>query len=214
MRGRYKLNKFKSKLENFWYYHKWATILTIFFAIVIILSFTCRNDVTPKDCKVAVVTETYVCNEQINLDQLVKDKIVDINEDGLFSVNVGEYVIGNNPSNDQTLIQQILTSFSSGGTGLYIFDKSNLDRFMQYDAFAPLDYNILSKDVIAERSAFTKDGRTYAVSLAGCGLIENFNFKTDDLYASVIFDRPEEDIDAKTLQAAENAKVILKELLK
>ena len=214
MKGRYKLKNFKSKLENFWYYHKWATILTIFFAIGIIQLVTYRNDTIPQDCEVAVVAGTYVCNEQINFDELVKDKIVDINEDGIYSVNVGEFIIGNNPSSDQTSIQQILASFSSGDTGLYIFDKVNLDRFMQYDAFAPLDHNILSKDVIAERSAFSKDGRTYAVSLAGCGLIENYNFKTDDLYAAVIFDRPEEDIDAKTLQSAENAKVILKELLK
>lgn len=208
------MKNFKSKLENYWYYHKTATILVIVFVCALAMLISAHNDNLPQDGKVSVITQGYVSTKQINFDDLVNGKISDLNNDGIYSLNVNEIVLsGDQSSSEQTSISQVLASFSTGDTGLYIFDKTNLDRFMVYDAFEPLE-NLLSEEILNERQAYSKDGKIYAVSLAGCGLTENYEFITDDLYAAVIFDRPIEDFDEKTKQLADNSKTLLTELLK
>ena len=177
--------------------------------------FTSYTDSLPQDGKVMVVTSGYVANEAINFDGLIDGKIVDVNKDGISTLSVTELTLtaGGSSSNDQTTSSQVLSSFTSGDTGLYIFDKTNLDRFMAFDAFEPLE-NLLPEDVVKEHAAFSRDGKTFAVSLAGLGLVEKYNFTIDELYAAVIFDRPLDDTDEKTKQLADNAKVLLCELFK
>ena len=40
------MNQFKKKLENYWYHYKWATIITVFFGIALII---CMAQCTAKD---------------------------------------------------------------------------------------------------------------------------------------------------------------------
>ena len=208
------MKNFKKKWENYWYYHKGATILTIIFVLATVMLFTTYSDSLPQDGKVYIVSAGYVSNEIINFNNLIEGKIIDVNGDGLYSLNVTELThSAKSSSTDQETSSQVVSSFSTGDVGLYIFDKTNLDFFMAYDAFEPLE-NLLPKDVINKRASFSRDGKTYAISLSGLGLTEKYNFTTDELYAAVIFDKPLEDTDEKTKQLADNSKVLLGELLK
>lgn len=209
------MKNFKQKWENYWYYHKAATILVIIFVLAVVLFIATADDSRSLDGNISIVTEGVVSASTISFDELIQDKIEDVNGDGVLSLNVNELWIAGDgsSSSDATSLQSVLASFSTGDTGLYIFDKTNLDRFIVYDAFCPLK-NVLSDDVLNAHETVMRDGTAYAISLKNCGLVENYDFETDDLYAAVIFDRPLEDTEIETKKLADNAKVVLCELLK
>ena len=168
----------------------------------------------PCDGTVYVVTSSYVSAEKINLDGLIQGNIEDVNKDKKHNLNVSEILLGDFESDSaEVTISQIVSSFSDGDVGLYIFDKKNLDYFMGYDAFMPLE-NILAQDVIDARGAYKKDGKTYAVSLEKSEFYKDYKFVTNDLYAAVIFERPDEEMDEDTKKFVSNSKVLLNELLK
>ena len=166
------------------------------------------------DGSVSIVTSEYLSSKQLSFDDMIAGKIEDVNNDGIMSLGVNEFVISSETdSTSQTNINQIISSFSTGETGLYIFDKANLERFMVYDAFRPLDH-FLPKEVLSERREAVKDGTAYAISLRGLGIAEKYGLATDELYGAVIFDRPIEDTDEKTKKLSDNAITLLFEFLK
>ena len=209
------MKNFKQKWENYWYYYKVPTILVIIFIFGAVMFFSAREDYSALDGKVSIVTTGVISSEQINFDEYVKDKVEDLDGDGYHALSINELWLSadGSQSSDVTTIQQVLASFSSGDTGLYIFDKANLDRFIVYDAFEPLE-NVLASETLEAHETVERDGTAYAISLKGIGLIENHEFNSDELYAAVIFDRPLEDTDEETKALADSSKVLLAELLK
>ena len=209
------MKNFKQKWENYWYYYKVPTILVIIFVLAAVLFFTSNEDMSARDGKIRIVTSGVLSTKEINFDEYVQGKIEDLDKDGIVSLNITEHWVTGDGSNnsDAATFQQVLSSFSTGDTGLYIFDKANLERFMIYDAFEPLQ-NVLDETVLNEHETFMRDEKIYAISLKGLGLAEKYEFNTDELYAAVIFDRPIEDTEEDAKKYAENAKVLLGELLK
>lgn len=207
------MKNFKTKFENFWYYHKWATILIIIFILSAVLLISTKTETAIYDGSVSVVTSEYLSSKQLSFDDMLEGKIEDVNNDGITSLGVNEYVISSETdSTSQANINQVISSFSTGETGFYIFDKANLERFMVYDAFRPLDH-FIPKEKLAERREAIKDGTAYAINLSGLGIAEKYGLATDELYGAVIFDRPIEDTDEKTKKLSDNAITLLFEFL-
>ena len=210
------MKNFKTKWDNYWYYHKGATILAIVFIFGIVLFFVSNDETLPSDGRVQFITTAVASEKSIDFDEAVSERLTDANNDGIRHLEVSETWIAQNPESDKNAassIQQIVGSFSAGKTGLYIFDKINLDRFMAYDAFEPLE-NVLPSPLLDGRESFERDGKIMAVRLSDSALLKSNQVLSDELYAAVIFSRPDGELDEQTAAGIANTEILLEELLK
>lgn len=208
--------KGKAKLSNFWYYYKWHTIAAIFVVLVAAITIhECATQIHP-DVSVLLATEASVSTTPLDFNAQFGELIEDVNEDGRKEVFLSEMWIPANPQDEQStvMLQKVDLEFAGGETKLYLFDKTNYDRYITRDAFTPVGRFIDLSGVPEEKKVYNEAGEVIALNLKGSAKLKEMGFQNDEIYACFLFVRPEYEEDPEEMAQYDNAKRIVEELLK
>lgn len=208
---------FKEWFENYWYHYRPHTIAGIIAFILIVMTLVqCVMTVEP-DVTIDLVTATAVTDSEINFSGVFDDVMVDADGDGekkfgIIPLYVPEDI---NSEQDMAMQQKMMLELAAGEAELFIYDKTNLDKYINHDAYAPLsDFIDISPYKDIEGKLIERDGVAYGINLKGSKKLAELNFKTDELYAVFHF-MPENELDDEYRVAKfKNATSILEELLK
>lgn len=206
----------KAKWDNYWYYYKIHTWIGIFVLFVMIVSISqCIQTVKP-DVTVDVVTTGALTESFWDADEYLNENITDINEDGNKHISWSSLYISAEGTGEQDVAmqQKMMVELAAGDVTLFLFDKTNLDRYITQDAYSPLaDFIDLTPYENEEGKLIERDGTVYAISLKGSQKLTEMGFANDDLYAAFRFVPEKSAKDEKKMAEYKNAAVILEELL-
>lgn len=206
----------KSKWDNYWYYYKIHTWIGIFVIFVLAVTITqCIQTVKP-DVQIDLVTSVPVTDSSIALDGVFDDVLADINEDGKKHISISTLYLSEqmNSEQDMAMQQKMMLELAAGDVTLFIFDKTNLDRYITQDAYAPLsDFIDVAPYQGSEGKLVERDGVPYAISLKGSKKLQELGFATDELYGAFRFVPEKAAKDEKKMMEYKNAAAILTELL-
>lgn len=209
--------QFKSKWDNYWYYYKIHTWIGIFVVFVLAVTITqCVQTVKP-DVYIDLVTSVPVTDSSIALDGVFDDVLTDVNEDEKKHINISTLYLNEEMKSEQDMAmqQKMMLELAAGDVTLFIFDKTNLDRYITQDAYSPLsDFIDLAPYQGMDGKLIERDGVPYAISLKGSKKLQELGFATDDLYGAFRFVPEKAAKDEKKMMEYQNAAAILTELLK
>lgn len=209
--------QFKSKWDNYWYYYKIHTWIGIFVVFVLAVTITqCVQTVKP-DVYIDLVTSVPVTDSSIALDGVFDDVLTDVNEDEKKHINISTLYLNEEMKSEQDMAmqQKMMLELAAGDVTLFIFDKTNLDRYITQDAYSPLsDFIDLAPYQGMDGKLVERDGVPYAISLKGSKKLQELGFATDDLYGAFRFVPEKAAKDEKKMMEYQNAAAILTELLK
>lgn len=209
-----KSTSIKEKLENFWYYYKTPVIIgVILIAIASYLISELTSSVS-SDLKISLVSQNPLSEGSINFNEGMPGLIKDINNDSEANITIQRTFLGEDITSDesQAYYQTVMGQLSDKGATLFIFDKINLDRMIKKDAFCPLD-ELIDISAYGDRVIYRNEVPV-ALSLDGSKVLSDMQFTDDDLYALVLFRRPEDANDSECIAEYENAALVLTELMK
>ncbi len=208
---------FKAKWDNYWYYYKIHTWVGIFILFVMIVTITqCVQTVKP-DVTVDVVTTGALTESFFDADGYLSENITDINNDGKKHVSWNNLYLSEDGKSEQdaAMQQKMMIELAAGDVTLFLFDKTNLERYITQDAYSPLSDFIDIKPYEGMEGKLTEhNGTVYAISLKGSKKLAEMGFLSDDLYAAFRFVPEKSAKDEKKMQEYYNAAIILEELLK
>lgn len=209
--------QFKSKWDNYWYYYKIHTWIGIFVVFVLAVTITqCVQTVKP-DVYIDLVTSVPVTDSSIALDGVFDDVLTDVNEDEKKHISISTLYLSEEMKSEQDMAmqQKMMLELAAGDVSLFIFDKTNLDRYITQDAYSPLsDFIDLTPYQAMDGKLVERDGVPYAISLKGSKKLQELGFATDDLYGAFRFVPEKAAKDEKKMMEYQNAAAILTELLK
>ncbi len=208
---------FKEWVENYWYHYRPHTIAGIIAFILIIFTLVqCAMTVDP-DVTIDLVTATAITDSEINFSGVFSDVMEDADRDGEKKFGIIALYIPEDISSEQDMAMQrkMMLELAAGEAELFIYDKINLDKYINQDAYAPLsDFIDITPYKDIEGKLIERDGVAYAISLKGSKKLSELNFKTDELYAVFHF-VPENSLeDEYRVAKFKNAAAVLEELLK
>ncbi|MBQ4517954.1 MAG: hypothetical protein II997_05160 [Clostridia bacterium] len=204
----------KEKLENFWYYYKTPVIIVVILIAIAAFLISELTSSVSSDLKISLTSQNPLTEGSINFNEGMPGLIKDINNDGEANITIQRTFLGEDITSDenQTYYQTLMGQLSDKGATLFIFDKINLDRMIKKDAFCPLN-ELIDISSYGDRVIYRNDVPV-ALSLAGSKVLSDMQFTEDDLYALVLFRRPEDTTDPKRIAEYENAALVLAELVK
>ena len=207
------MNDRKQKFENFWYYNKIPVLLglvALIFVGMASLSFITNSE---SDLKITMLTSVPQEEFGLFLKPMLQEHLIDINGDHYVEVGVRDMLLNDELTAEEsaTVQKAILSQMANRGATLFLFDRPNYELMVQKDAFCPLD-QIISLDGF-ENQVLYRDDVPVAVSLAGSKLLKEAGAVTEELYALVLFQRPEDADKPEIQQEYENAKIALELLL-
>lgn len=203
----------KEKLENFWYYNKMAVLLglvALVFVILASMSFFVNSE---SDLKITMLTSVQQEEFALSLKPLLQEHLIDINGDNYIEVGVRDMLLNDelDAESSANVQKSMLSQMANRGATLFLFDKANYDLMVQKDAFCPLD-QIISLEGLEDRVLYRND-IPVALSLAGSKMVKEAGAVTEELYALILFRRPEDAENEKISKEYENAKIALELLL-
>ncbi len=145
---------FKSRWENFWYYHKFGFWVFFILLVCTILAFDPFGDHTKPDYQIALLTEkSWTPQHQNRLKKLLEQYGDDLNGDGKVVVNL-TYMLQPKDSSAMELSEyeayklKVISSFEGGDTMIYLVDDFNLRNYgVAERLFSVLDdYSTLPED--------------------------------------------------------------------
>ncbi|MBR6729552.1 MAG: hypothetical protein IKL80_05250 [Clostridia bacterium] len=205
---------FKHKWEDFWYYHKVTVIICIFILVFIAMFISQFTSKIKTDLNISLITADVVTEGSINFDELLSDRIQDTNADGENNITLTRLFITGKEDDeaDEASRQNLEAQLANRGSVIFIFDAYNYENAIKKDAFCPLN-ELIDVESYGDRVVYHNE-KPMALSLKGSALLADMGFSNDDLYALVLFRRPE-DAQNETLNLQyENAAVVLNELMK
>ena len=121
----------KKKIENFWYYYRWALLGGIFVVIVLVFTITeCAKQI-PEDLTVSYYSETGISQEVVSkMQQLFGACIEDVDGDLQRYVSLAPVAGKINAQDEQSVaVQMKLQVELAGGTAqAYVFDQGYYDQ--------------------------------------------------------------------------------------
>ena len=205
-----KNSSFKKKLENFWYYYKTAIIIALVVAAIIIFLYP---DKVTSDLNISLTTAGALTEKDINFNEALPDLVQDINGDGEGNITISRQFITDDENDERTKAywQTLEGQFSHKGATIFIADPITRDLLLKKDAFCYLD-EFFDIDEFGDRVVF-RDEKPIAFSLKGSRVLKDMQFVYDDLYAFILFKRPEDANDPATILEYENAVAVLSALM-
>ncbi len=174
---------FKKKLENYWYYYKWHTVIAVF--IIFVVGFTIKSATESKENDLFMV---YVSDKAIDTDvsgklgkDLEKNKLIkDVNGDSEVNFYLDTLVTsldGNN--SDVASMQKLQVYMLAGEQSLMLVHK-----------YIPEDYDGTFEDISAYASEDDtvykgSNGKITAISVEGNSYLENMGINTENLYIGI-----------------------------
>lgn len=129
---------FMSKLDNFWFYHKWKVIIVAFFAIVAIVGIAQMAGKTDPDATVVIaVPETVTPLQSADISSaLVSLMAEDVNGDGKKSIDVLAYPIYSEEEMEEANHTETETEKDGGWHYVPLVNQSyNVEKFNEYTEF-------------------------------------------------------------------------------
>ncbi len=127
---------FKEKLQNFWYYYKWHTVIAAFVACVLIFGFAqCATKETP-DYTVITAFDKYLPLEITSaIEEELEKYGEDINGDGEVIVHI--YDVSTATDRDAQMAQstKLMSEMQRGEVMLLIVDDAYFDKLDGLDVF-------------------------------------------------------------------------------
>lgn len=175
---------FKQKWENYWYHHKFETLVALFLVasvLVLGIDFVRKKD---PDMVIAYVSEAYGDAMQFRYVEDSFEHIVgDINGDGLEKINYRFMVIRKTFMDSYGLSQEqnFNYSFLDKNVRLYILEEQFFEAKELY--FEPLE-ELFSADVL-EGGLRNAEGNLCAIPLLNCALAEDMDCDRPELYVAL-----------------------------
>lgn len=205
---------FKQKWEDFWYYHKTTVIICVVLVIVFSMFISQFTSQVETDLNISIVTADVLTESSINFNEYFSDKLQDSNADGEKNITLTRLFITNAEEDEanESALQSLEAQLAGRGSVIFMFDASNYERMIKKDAFCPLN-ELMDVSEYGDRVVYHNE-RPMALHLTGSALLADMGFSNDDLYALVLFRRPEDAQNETIRLQYENALVVLKELMK
>ncbi len=134
-REAYKQLPFKKRLENFWYYYRWALIGGIF--LIVVLAFTiseCAKRI-PEDLTVSYYSESAISQEVVSRMQTVFGASVeDLDGDMQKYVSLSPVSGKIDEMSEQAMAvqQKFQVELAAGSASAYVFDQGYFDRLTNF----------------------------------------------------------------------------------
>lgn len=208
-----KNTSFKKKIENFWYYYK--TLVLIVFALLALAAMIIflNSGKATSDLNISLTTAGALTEMDINFNEGLPGLIKDINGDGEANITISRQFITEDENDESTeaYLQTLEGQLAHKGATLFIADGITRDILLKKDAFCYLDefFNI---DEFGDRVMFRNE-KPIAFSLKGSRVLKDMQFAYDDLYAFILFKRPEDANDPSSILEYENAVAVLSALM-
>lgn len=205
-----KMSFFK-KIENFWYYYKWPVILVIIITIALYaLISTLSQKAEPSDVEILTIYSAYVSEKEIDFQGEFENIITDSNSDNKNTVSLNDIYITvkGDSDNDAMELMKFENNISGSVSDLILLDEYNFKRFETKDYYEDLSKFIdLSK--YNDENILYRNDKPVAIRLRESKILKNSEFKTDNIYAGIMF--IPENADNELLKKRENAvKILLK----
>ncbi|MDO4608939.1 MAG: hypothetical protein Q4B40_07100 [Clostridia bacterium] len=202
------------KIENFWYYYKWQTIIII---VVVLSLYTFISSgiekKEPSDVEILSVYSVFITDKEVDFKSEFLDLLQDADQNGEINIAKKElYITAKGDSeNDALDITKFQNSISNSISDLILLDEYNFERFSQKDYYEDLSKYI---DVAKfnKENVIYRNEKPVAIRLRKSSFLKNAEFKTDNVYAGIMF--VPENADETLLKKRENAAKILLELTK
>ncbi len=134
-REAYKQLPFKKRLENFWYYYRWALLGGIF--VIVVLCFTiseCAKRI-PEDLTVSYYSESAISQETVSrMQTLFGASVEDLDGDMQRYVSVSPISGKIDEMSEQAMAvqQKFQVELAAGAAGAFVFDQGYYDRMMNF----------------------------------------------------------------------------------
>lgn len=181
----------KEHIENFWYYHKWKVLCVVVIGLGIFAFGKYMDstvDHTAYDFKIYSVFARPLVAGEYKIQDHIKEFVPDIDNSGDVKISARTFYITEDGKgdNDRIMQTQFENTLLQADGDVILFDKSNLDKFIPKDMFAPIsDYIDLSK--ISDEHIVYRDDVPVAVQLDGSKILNDMSFIIDEVYVSVMF---------------------------
>ncbi len=175
---------FKQKWENYWYHHKFETLIALFFvASALVLGIDVAQKKDP-DMVIAYVSEAYGDEMQFrHVEDSFRHIVGDINGDGFEKINYRFMVIRKTFMDSYSLSQEqhFNYSFLDKDVRLYIIEEKFFGEKALY--FEPLE-DLVPADVL-EGGLRNAEGEICAVPLLSCALAADMDCAREELYVAL-----------------------------
>lgn len=152
----------KEKLQNFWYYYKWHTLIGLFIAVVLAFGLVqCCTKENP-DYTVMTVFDKYVPSEVTGqIEEYLEQFGEDINGDGKVIVHIYDASAGTDQDIQNANSTRLMAELQRGEVMLFITDDASFSRLHNLNVFEKQDCFV------------DKDG--YALNLRDSELTQQIN---------------------------------------
>jgi len=157
----------KEKVQNFWFYYKWHTVIGLFIAVVLAFGLVqCCTKEQP-DYTIMTVFDKYVPSEvTLEIENYLEQFGEDINGDGEIIVHIYDASAGTDQDIQNANSTRLMAELQRGEVMLFIVDDTYFSRLDNLNVFEKQD---LFKD---------KDG--YALNLKDSQLTDRINSARDE----------------------------------
>ena len=209
------------KLDNFWFYYKWHVIIG--FIATIILIVTIHDAVTrvEPDISIDCILDagiTYGNTEILASDLEASGTVNDNNDDGKIKCQFTLAQTGRDPSAasaDGSMMQVVQLRMAVGESSLIMTEPYILDLYEDYEIFGDLTAIADEMNIPEDRRYMSSDKtKVNAIKIDDAEFLSKNGIKTKDCYVSLRILNINQEKDKEKNKQFENAKNIIKYIIK
>ena len=178
---------FKSKMSNFFYYHKVHIAVVIFAIICAGLTFRQCSSIEPADISIIYACSETAGNETADfLEDAIENTglVPDIDENGVvtasaFALYTPDHIKG---GQDVQAYNKIFVEMIEGDNAIYLIDK----RFIieeTYGALMPIDY--LAEGILEDELIRNENGQVIAIDVSDSAFFEGTKVPSKGIYIAL-----------------------------
>ena len=204
--------------EYFWDYYKWHTIAVVF-VLFVAITVIVQVSTSPKyDFNFFYTADFYMQEHgKEELRQELSKFVTDSDGDGKDGVAINEIVFvegQEDPQVEYAKVTKIGLEFTDKNTVLFIFDDNKAPYFFDNESMDGvfLETDEWLDEPVEQERLYTKDSKSYAVSLKNSKIFNEFGVDCDNLYVAVrrYYEELDDEMNEKIADAKKIANAIVK----
>ncbi len=197
-----------SKIQNFWYYHKFHVLVIFFIALSIVIAILITGKRIDPDVQIGYVTDGREISAEAreNINRYFEKVIQDANEDN-------EKLLSFIP----LMGPRVDLEFASDGAQIILMDGNTLNKYKDMGALEPLDdfvkkygMDVSRNTEVMSRGGGENEEHIFALPMKYIKFLLDAGFPAEDYYLTV---RVEYDQDEDSVIKNKNAYAIMDEML-